>query len=61
MDLIDMAQLADSKPIDTTMEVDVKYQKNYGDPCLIPLYWKLVGSLIIYFSTTWPNVVNIVI
>lgn len=23
MDLIDMAQLADSKPIDTTMEVDV--------------------------------------
>ena len=56
-----MAQLADSKPIDTTMEVDVKYQKNYGDPCLIPLYWKLVGSLIIYFSTTWPNVVNIVI
>lgn len=55
-----MAQLADSKPIDTTMEVSVKYQKNYGDPCLIPLCRKLVGSLIIYFSTTWPHVVNIV-
>ena len=63
-ELIDMARLTDCKPVNTPMEVNVKYHKHYGDPISDPtLYRKLVGSLI-YLTSTRPDIsyaVNIVI
>lgn len=42
-ELIDLARLTDSTKVDTPVEVNVKYHKDYGDLILSPmLYWKLV-------------------
>ena len=51
-ELINLAHLTDFKPVDTPIETNVKFHKDFGDPISNPtLYQKLVGSLI--YLTTW--------
>lgn len=55
-DLIALAGLQDSSPVDPPLEVNVKFQRDDGD--LLPnptLYWQLVGSLN-YFTITRPDI-----
>jgi hypothetical protein len=55
-DLIALAGLQDSSPVDPSLEVNVKFQRDDGD--LLPnptLYWQLVGSLN-YFTITRPDI-----
>ncbi|XP_050222620.1 uncharacterized mitochondrial protein AtMg00810-like [Mercurialis annua] len=59
-DLIDLAGLKDATPVDTPMEVNVKYRKDEGN--LLPdpfLYRRLVGSLI-YLTVTRPDISYVV-
>ena len=56
LDLIDMAGLQNSAPVDTPVEVNVKRQQEYGDPIPNPsLYRRLVGSLV-YLTITRPDI-----
>ena len=58
--LIDLAHLTDSKSIDTLMEMNVKYHKDYGDPIPNPtLYQRLAGSLI-YLTAACPDISYVV-
>jgi len=55
-DLIALAGLQDSSPVDTPLEVNVKFQRDDED--LLPnpnLYWQLVGSLN-YLTITRPDI-----
>jgi hypothetical protein len=55
-DLIALVGLQDSSPVDTPLEVNVKFQRDDGD--LLPnptLYWQLVGSLN-YLTITRPDI-----
>jgi hypothetical protein len=55
-DLIELAGLKDATAVDTPMEVNVKYQKDEGEPLPDPfLYRQLVGSLI-YLTITRPDI-----
>lgn len=55
-DLIALACLENSTPVDTPLEVNVKYHKADGDPLSNPtIYKKLVGSLV-YLTITHPNI-----
>jgi len=56
LDLIALAGLQDSSPVDTPLEVNVKFQRDDED--LLPnpnLYWQLVGSLN-YLTITRPDI-----
>ena len=55
-DLIDLARIQNSTPIDTPLGVNVKYRKDEGD--LLPdptLYQKLTGSLVCLTITQLDN------
>ncbi|RDX83513.1 hypothetical protein CR513_35559, partial [Mucuna pruriens] len=55
-DLVQLAGLTNSTPIDTPFEVNVKYRQEEGDILDDPtLYHKLVGNLI-YVTITCPNI-----
>jgi hypothetical protein len=62
-ELVEMANLNQSKPANTPMEINLKLRKNDGDPIADPtLYRSLVGSLV-YLTITRPDIsfsVNIV-
>eukprot|EP00268_Persea_americana_P062675 TRINITY_DN8052_c0_g1_i5.p1 TRINITY_DN8052_c0_g1~~TRINITY_DN8052_c0_g1_i5.p1 ORF type:complete len:143 (-),score=17.89 TRINITY_DN8052_c0_g1_i5:109-477(-) len=56
LDLIELASLQQSTPVDTPLEVNLKLSKDSGD--LLPdatLYRQLVGSLI-YLTHTCPDI-----
>eukprot|EP00268_Persea_americana_P067870 TRINITY_DN9389_c0_g1_i18.p1 TRINITY_DN9389_c0_g1~~TRINITY_DN9389_c0_g1_i18.p1 ORF type:complete len:262 (-),score=26.33 TRINITY_DN9389_c0_g1_i18:484-1269(-) len=56
LDLIEMAGLQGSAPVNTPVEVNVKLQQDSGDPLFDPtLYRRLVGSLI-YLTITRPDI-----
>ena len=56
LDLIEMAGLQGSAPVDTPVEVNVQLQQDSGDPLSDPtLYRRLVGSLI-YLTITRPDI-----
>ena len=51
-----MVGLQDSSPVDTPLEVNVKFQRDDGDILPNPtLYWQLVGSLN-YLTITRPDI-----
>jgi hypothetical protein len=51
-DLINLVGLTDDKQVDTSLEVNVKYSKNDGEPITDPtLYRRVVGSLV-YLTVT---------
>lgn len=55
-DLIAMAGLQNSTPVDTPLEVNVKLSQDTGDPLPDPmLYRRLVGSLV-YLTITRPDI-----
>ena len=55
-DIIELADLQNSAPVDTPMEVNVKYRKDEGDLLQNPtLYRRLVGSLV-YLTITRPDI-----
>lgn len=55
-DLIALACLENSTPVETPLEVNVKYHKDDGDRLSNPtIYKKLVGSLV-YLTITHPNI-----
>nr|XP_027187015.1 uncharacterized protein LOC113784927 [Cicer arietinum] len=56
IDLISMAGLQSANPVDTPLEVNVKYHRDEGDLLIDPLlYRQLVGSLN-YLTITRPNI-----
>lgn len=56
IDLIEIANLQNSTPIATPLEVNVKFQQNVGDPLPDPtLHRRLVGSLV-YLTITRPDI-----
>lgn len=51
-DLITLARLENSTPVDTPLEINVKYHRNEGESLSNPtIYRRLVGSLI-YLTIT---------
>lgn len=55
-DLVQLARLTDTTSVYTTMEINVKYQREEGKLIEnLTLYWKLVGSLI-YLNITQPDI-----
>ena len=56
MDLVQLAGLTNTNPVDTPMEINVKYRRDEGELLKDPtLYRKLVGSLI-YLTITRPDI-----
>lgn len=55
MDRIAQARLQDTTPMDTPLELGVKYRKGDSTPSEPTLYKKLVGSLV-YLMITRPDI-----
>ena len=56
IDLVEMASLQVSSPVETPLEVNVKLSQDIGNPLPDPtLYYLVVGSLV-YLTITGPNI-----